>query len=536
MRKLPVLLLSLAISGPAIAQDATEALLNQPSMSMLPAAGSRSMPMEESIQAPAPTKFVAAPASAPVEEKVPEPVGMKKAEAPKEEPAKVEAQPQETKAQSEQRTAEALKDILARAYTESPTLRAEREVLRQQYEEVAQAESNRRPIINADGGVTWVHNNTDPDIGGDDSNVGSDVGISGRQYLYRGGRTLAEIEQQLRLSDAAIEAYNNVTQSTFLDVVTAAMDIQRDRATIDLTEQNRAVIARQLQTVSRSFEVGELTRTDVAQAEARLSGAEADLVAAKAAYSSSLARFRQFAGQEGENLEITGEDVDLPLPASVADAEQRAEAEHPAILAARESQNAATKGVDLAKGALLPDVYLAGSYDYDRDPSPLIDKTAAGAIGIRATVPIYDGGAIRSQVRQAKYFEFEQQDRVDEAVKAVRRVVSTTWNDYAAAKVQIGARESQVDAAARARDGVYKEREVGERTILDTLNADAELLDAQVALVRAKRDAVVTGYALVAATGQLSAEKLGLFDRGAEKSDLKKAQHAWFGTNAEPRN
>jgi len=534
MRKfLLPLLMTVSFTALAHAQDPTEAILSQPSMSSLPAAGSRSMPAADEPQ-PAPQNPVAVQKV----ERVPEPVGMPvQEEAVKVEPAVQENAPspliQET---GQATTVAALKNILATAYTESPTLRAEREVLRQQYEEVAQAESNRRPIVNADGGVSWVYSKSDPDLGGDDDSTPLDGGISARQYLYRGGRTLAEIEQQLRLSDAAIAAYNNVTQNTFLDVVTAAMDIQRDRATIDLTEQNREVLARQLQTVTRSFEVGELTRTDVAQAQARLSGAEADLVAAKAAYSSSVARFRQFAGQDGESLNIDGFEIDMPLPANIGDAEQRAEAEHPAILAARESEKAAAQGIELAKGALRPEVYLAGSYDYDRDPQPLIDDTSVAAVGVRANFPIYDGGATRSVVRQAKYFEFEQQDRTEEAIKAVRRVVSTAWNDYQAARVQIGAREEQVDAAARAREGVYKEREVGERTVLDTLDADAELLDAQVALVRAKRDAVVTGYALAAATGQLTAEKLGLFDSGNEKSHLNKARGDWFGTGVSARD
>jgi outer membrane protein len=424
-----------------------------------------------------------------------------------------------------------LADILARAYTDSPALRAEREVLRGQYENVALAQSNRRPVVTADGGIAWVNADTDP--GTRDSFVSKDANITATQYLYRGGRTLAQIEQELSLSDAAIAAYESATQDVFLNVVTSAMDIQRDRATIELTEQDRTAVARALQSAQRGFDVGELTRTDVAQAQARLSGADAQLVASRADYSSALARFKQYAGQDGADLKIADDIKSIPVPANIDTARTTAESEHPSIRAAQDVERAAQHSIKVAQGALLPDVYAQGQAGKAWKPSTLLETQSSASVGLRASVPLYDGGASRAQIRQAKYTQMEKADRIEDAKRAVDQQVSTAWNDYQAALAQIDARNKQVDAAQLARDGVYKERQVGTRTVLDTLNADAEVLDAQVGLVEARRNAMVAGYALLAATGQLTGEKLGLFNVDSEKAVLQRTRNKWLGTNIE---
>ncbi len=420
-------------------------------------------------------------------------------------------------------------DILAAAYVDSPALRAEREVLRQQYENVALAESNRRPIVTANGGIAWSRADSNP--GGEDNLFGRDVALNAQQYLYRGGRTLAQIEQQLGLSEASLAAYDTATQNVFLNVITAAMDIQRNRATIDLTQQNRAVIERQMQTASRAFEVGESTRTDVAQSQARLSDADAQLIAARAAFSSAVARYRQFAGGEGTDLVVASDPKTLTLPKTLEEAQSVAESANPQIRTAVEAEKAAQSAIRAAQGELLPEISAQGSVGKTYEPSSMVDDVSSASVGIRATMPLYEAGATRARVRQAKYAQREQRDRIADAKRAVAQTVSTAWNDYNASLAAIDARRQQVEAAELARNGVYKEREVGTRTVLDTLDADAELLDAQVGEVQARRDAVVAAYSLLAATGQLTAENLGLFSADAERAKMKAAQHKWLGTD-----
>lgn len=465
--------------------------------------------------APAPSPAMAAPEPAPA---VVMPVS--------------EPQPAATSAAVPQISGAKIIDILSKAYTDSPVLRAEREVLRQQYENVSIAESLRRPGVTVNGGVGV--SNTENDPGGKDNLTPYDIGITGTQYLYRGGRTLAQIEQQLKLSDAALAAYDAATQDVLMNVVTAAMDIQRARVTIELTEQNRTVIARSLESARNGFRVGELTRTDVAQAQARLSGADATLVAARADYSSALARFMQYAGMDGSALRVSDDATQAVIPGTLDAAKTLANDVHPLIRSAVEQEKASQSGIELARGALRPDVYAQATAGKAWEQTSLIDSTRDATIALRASLPLYDGGASRAQIRQAKYQQMEKRDRIEDARRAVTGQVATAWNNYEAAIAQIGAREQQVEAANIAREGVYNERQVGTRTVLDTLNADAELLDAQVGLVSARRDAVVAAFALQAATGQLTGEKLGLFSTDSEKAQRDKARKTWLSTDVQP--
>jgi|GEM_PF-166668 len=425
-------------------------------------------------------------------------------------------------------TASSLNTVLAQAYATSPALRAEREVLRQQYENVIQAESFKRPTVAASLGATLNRAETDP--GDKDTFTSTDGAITATQYLYRGGRTLAEVERQLRLSKAAEATYDSVTQTTIMNVVSAAMDIQRDRATIGLTKKNREVIAKQLESAKNGFEVGELTRTDVSQAQARLSGADADLVVAESALASSLARFQQYAGIDGANLELPLDTPALSLPASVEEAQGIALKQNPNIHAAQLTEQASQSAIKTAEGGLLPTVSLNGELSKAYNPTALLDESNGATLGVRATMPLYEAGATRSSIRQAKINQFEKRSRLEDTTRAVSRDVTTAWSDLQSAKAAIDAYNKQVEAATLARDGVYKEREVGTRTILDTLNADAELLDAQVGLVRARHDAVVASYSLTAAMGGLTGPQLGFIADAKQAGYLETARGNTFGT------
>jgi len=425
--------------------------------------------------------------------------------------------------------ASSLNTVLAQAYATSPALRAEREALRQQYENVIQAESFKRPTVAASLGATLNRAETDP--GDKDTFTSTDGAITATQYLYRGGRTLAEVERQLRLSEAAEATYDSATQTTIMNVVSAAMDIQRDRATIGLTKKNREVIAKQLESAKNGFEVGELTRTDVSQAQARLSGADADLVVAESALASSIARFQQYAGTDGAKLELPLDTPALSLPATLEEAQAIALKQNPDIHSAQLAERASQSAIKTAEGALLPTVSLNGELSKAYNPTALLDESNAAALGVRATMPLYEAGATRSLIRQAKLNQFEKRSRVEDATRGVSRAVTTAWSDLQSAKAAVDAYNKQVEAATLARDGVYKEREVGTRTILDTLNADAELLDAQVGLVRARHDVVVASYSLTAAMGGLTGPQLGFTPDTKQAGYLETARDNTFGTD-----
>lgn len=396
----------------------------------------------------------------------------------------------------------AIKSVLSAAYASSPVLRAGRESLRQQYENVIQAESGYRPNISVDGGVAAAYGKTDP--GGDETYVPRDIGVSATQYIYRGGRTLAEVDQQLGLSKAAESAYDSLVQETFLNIVISALDVQSTRATISLNEKNREVLSRQLSAAQRGFEVGELTRTDVAQAKARLSGADAQIVMAKAAYENARALYKRYTGQSADTLTFDSTSVIPQTPASLEQAISAATTAHPAVRGAIAAVEAAQKGVDVAEAGLLPTVYLAADASQAWDPTALLDESRSASLGMRASLPLYEAGATRSQIRQAKLGVYEKENQVEEVRRAVEQAATNAWNALQSAQAAVSAFDRQVEAAQMARDGVYKEREVGIRTLLDTLDADAELLAAEVGLVKARRDVAVSAYALLASTGGLT--------------------------------
>jgi len=342
----------------------------------------------------------------------------------------------------------------------------------------------------------------------------------------------------MKLSDAQIASYENVTQQVFLNVVTAAMDVMRDRAIIDLNEKNRELIAEQLKAAQHEFDVGSTTRTDVAQAKARLADAEASLTSAKASYQSSLARYTQYAGMDASDTSFTHDTENLHIPTDLLAAQQAGSTDNPAIVFAKHQETAADEAVTVAEGDMYPGISLVGNANRDWHNIQAVDDSQDASLGLRATMNLYEGGATQSRIRQAKFTRFERSDRVEEAQRAVSQEVATAWNNHQAALANIEARQSQVEAAGIAREGVGKEREVGTRTLLDSLDADQELLNAQVGLVSAKRDAVVADYALLAATGQLTPSHLGLMSPDAE-NDVRKAARGHFvgfSSGVKPRN
>lgn len=417
-------------------------------------------------------------------------------------------------------TAMSAQELLSRAYATNPTLKAERERLRIQYENVAQADARRRPLVDVQGNLTGTYADTTP--GSHDSFVRKDVGITLVQPVWTGGRLSGYVDQQLTLSDAAIAQYESVGSQVFLNILAAAMDVLRDRATIELQQKNKQVIAKQLDAAQKGFEVGDRTRTDVSQAKARLAGADAGLAAASSAYEAALARFTELTGLDARELEFAPHIAsDLPLPQSLEAAIMLAELENPTVLAAHYAAKAAEQGIEVAEADMSPTLSIVGGADHAWDPNANLDRSKGAALGLRASMNLYEGGATTSRIRQAKYNRFEHQNRLEEAGRAAIQRTTTAWNDHRASRAQIASYQAQIEAATIARDGVYKEQEVGLRTVLDTLNAERELLDAQVGLTRAMRDGAVADYSLLAAVGRLTPSRLGVFTKTDEEQVLK---------------
>jgi outer membrane protein len=407
--------------------------------------------------------------------------------------------------------AQDLMSALSRAYTNNPDLNAARANTRSVDEGVPTAKSAGRPKVSAtaDAGRTWAdysipHRKTHSELfpGG--------AGLSVSQTLYNGGRTGNSIRQAESSTLASRETLRNTEQNTLLSAVTAYMNVVRDKAIYELRKSNVAVLNEQVRQTKDRFNVGEVTRTDVAQAEAAVAGARSDLALSNSNLKSSIATFKQVIGIEPKKLASVKPVAGARLPKSQGVAVNRALQDHPAIAAALHGVDAQLLQVKIVEGELLPTVTLSGSLTRRYDSSVEKDRRNAASVVAAVTIPLYDGGSAYSRTRAAKESLGERRLLVDSMRDRVIQAVIASWALMEATGFQIEGASAQVEAAKIALNGVREEARVGQRTTLDVLNAQQTLLNAQVSQVTAQRDRVVASYALLSATGQLSARTLGL--------------------------
>jgi outer membrane protein len=287
------------------------------------------------------------------------------------------------------------------------------------------------------------------------------------------------------------------------------MNVVRDESTVKLRQNNVAVLQKQRDATQEQFKVGELTRTDVAQSQARLAGAQADLINAEGLLAISRSNFEHAVGRPAETLEI---DPAMPaLPKEVQGAIEMAMRLNPDLTAARHNVKVADHQVDVALGALMPNLTVNGQYQYaQNDPSFGPFTIHALTVLGNLNVPIYQGGAEDAGVRQAKELRSQAKLQVADTERQVVDTTRTAWQSYTSAEATIASNEAQVEANKVAYQGVKLEQQVGARTILDVLNAEQELLNSQVNLVSSKRDAAVAAYQLLSAIGTLTATGLAL--------------------------
>ncbi|MBC7103361.1 MAG: TolC family outer membrane protein [Parvibaculum sp.] len=407
-------------------------------------------------------------------------------------------------------SADSLTDALAAAYQTNPTLQAQRAQLRATDEGVPQALSGWRPTVQAQGTYGATHTDTTLNTGatakGDIEPYTGSVTLS--QNVFAGGRTVNATDQAEYGVLAGRESLMSVEQATLFNAVQAYMDVIRDQSVVELNRNNVDVLQRQLEATTDRFRVGELTRTDTAQAEARLSLAKSNLTAAEAQLTASRAFYERVVGQMPGTLERPP--VVAGLPETEEDARSVAEKNNPALQSARYAEQANREAISVAKGALLPTVDIQAQYQYGRDPSLTVrDVEESSILGV-LTIPLYQAGVEYSQVREAKELHNRSRLQVAAAMREVDEAVRNAWNQLLSSRASIVSNQEGVNASAIALEGVRQESEVGARTTLDVLNAEQEYLNARVSLVSAERDLAVAEYGLLAAMGFLTARNLEL--------------------------
>ncbi|MBB6410836.1 TolC family outer membrane protein [Mesorhizobium sangaii] len=411
-------------------------------------------------------------------------------------------------------SAESILGALAKAYQYNSSLNSARAGVRVTDESVAIAKSGWRPTINGSADIDYSSSH----LNGTNSSVRlttGNFGVQINQTLFDGFQTrnnVAAAEAQVR---ASVETLRNTEENTLFSAAQAYMNVIRDRQIAVLTEQNLQFLTETARAARSRFEVGEGTRTDVAQADASRAAAVASLSAARAQALASAASYRQIVGDEPGKLKAASPVAKL-LPSSLSAAVEVAANEHPAILATQHLVDAAAFSVKSAEGALLPQLTAsAGVSSAYRNTVPGAfasqDGTTNSAnIGATLSIPIYSGGRKSAIVRQDKESLSQARIEVDVSRDQVRQAVTAAWTEYTAAQQQVTANRQVIEAAKLALSGVIEERNVGQRTTLDVLNAQATVITAEINQAGFEHDVVVASYAILQATGRLSVDRLGL--------------------------
>ena len=407
-------------------------------------------------------------------------------------------------------SADTLREALNLAYATNPTLTAQRESLKATDATVAIARAAGRPTVSATVGVNrdltqaGVFNR-----GGKGPYVTGGVDLS--YPLFNGGAVRNGIEAAKTRVEAGRATLRAVEGDLFTEAVAAYMDVIRDRAIVELNDNQVKLLGTNLEATRDRFQIGDLTRTDVAQSESRLSQGRANLAGAQGRLTSSEENYRRVIGKRPEVLQPPPPLP--PFPASADEAVRIALVNNPDLIAITRQGTAAGYDVRAAGASRLPTVSGVAAGDY----SSTINSNSIGpnsgtatSIGVSARVPLYQGGLPAARIRQSQALEGQL---LEQRVATERAVVATTRSAYAsyqAAGDSITANEVAVKASELALEGARAENSVGTRTVLDVLNAEQELLNAQSALVTARRDIYVAGFQLLNAMGQAEADDLGL--------------------------
>ncbi len=395
---------------------------------------------------------------------------------------------------------ESLSQALASAYQNNPTLNAQRADLRATDEGVPQALAGYRPTVSAAGQVSATNGS---------SFYPASISLTIEQPLYAGGRTVNGVNIAETAVLAGRELLRDTEQNTLLSAAQAFMNLVEAQALVNLRRENVDFLSQQGKASTDRLNVGEGTKTDVAQTDAAVAAGQADLNTAIANLNTAIAVYEQVIGHRPKSLGAA-KPIDNLLSKTLNGALADAMTSHPEILASGYNIDIAEYNVKIAEGALLPTLSVAGTVTHAEGSGVSSQNGDSATAVARLSVPIYQGGEAASKVRQAKESLSERRIQLDAARDAVREAVISAWGSLDAARAQIRAADAQVTASNLALSGIIEEQKVGQATQLDILNSQQTLLNGRVAQVTAQHDRVIASYALLAAIGGLNAEKLGL--------------------------
>jgi outer membrane protein len=416
-------------------------------------------------------------------------------------------------------SADTIEAALVRAYQSNPQLNAQRAQVRVTDENVPQALSGYRPKLSVSATAGTQYTDLLNTFGGTPQqilktdvfgvNAPRSAGITLSQTLYNGNQTANRTRAAESQVSGSREALRVLDEAILLSAATIYMDYLRDAAIVEVQKSNVRVLEQTLKQTRDRFNVGEVTRTDVAQSEAQLAAGQTQLLAAEATLTTTKANFRRIIGNDPVNL-APGSPVDRFLPATLPGAVELSLIENPNVTAAMYGIDVQFLQVKVNEGALLPTVTAQVVVQQAYEQQMQVFRSFGASAIAQLNVPIYQGGAEYSLIRQSKESLAQQRLVLEQTRDQTRANTVTAWGQLVAGKAQVASAQSQVTASEIALNGVREEAKAGQRTTLDVLNAQQALVNARVALVTAQHDRVVASYAVLAAIGRLSPQVLGL--------------------------
>ncbi len=404
-----------------------------------------------------------------------------------------------------------ISSALARAYSGNPDLTQQRAGTRATDEVVSRSKAGFRPTVSATAafGQTYTEETIATEAFKGPS-FPTSASLTVTQNIFNGNRTVNGVRQAESQVFQSREQTRNTEQNTLLNGATAYMNVLRDTAILELNKNNITVLEEQLRQTRDRFNVGEVTRTDVAQSESSLATARSNYFTAQANLQTSIANYRQIIGVEPRRLEAA-RPIDPLLPPNVDSAVVVALAEHPSIQAAFHNVDAALLQVQINEGMLYPTLNAVANVQQNNQYTGIPNNQLfQGSVMGQFSVPLYDGGSTYASIRQAKELLAQARLQADLQRDMIRANVVSSYGQLNAAKAVIRSAQAAVKASEIALDGVREEAKVGQRTTLDVLMAQQTLLQSRVTLVSSQRDRVVASYTVLSSVGRLSAANLGL--------------------------
>lgn len=430
-------------------------------------------------------------------------------------------------------SAQTLKEALTAAYMQNPTLLGQRANLRAADEKVPQALSNWRPNVSFTGsaGGSAVMTSTIDGVNRHQHREPKSIGITVTQNIFQGGKTIADTNSAENTVQAERARLLKKEQDILLLAAKAFLNVYKDEAVLNLNINNKEVLKRQMQATRDRFQVGEITRTDVYQASARMAGASADLTDSEGSLKSSRATYKNVIGMSAPKNLVLPKSPD-GLPNNLDEVIQLALKYNPSVIAAEFDRKALDNNVEKVRSELLPSLDLKTGLSKKFQSGSETGRIDTADITLNLTIPLYQKGTVYSKMREAKQKVEKGIYTLDQARRDAIEAATTAWESLLSARARVKSFKSQNEANKVALEGVEREAQVGSRTVLDVLDAEQELLDSRVSYVTSERDEILAVYELKVSIGQLTAKDMQLeVDTYSPVGNYNQVRGKWFGAS-----